>query len=67
MPVRGMDMQNVEHIFGTPLEKQEPVGKPPITRWVYADYVVYFEYTMVLHTVMKSMPFSDSKAPGNSG
>ena len=63
MPVRGMNMENVEHIFGTPLEKQEPVGKPPITRWVYADYVVYFEYNMVLHTVMKSGPFSDSKDP----
>jgi hypothetical protein len=60
-----MDMANVEHIFGTPLEKQDAVGKPPITRWVYSDYIVYFEYNKVLHTVMKAGPFADSKAPGN--
>ena len=65
IPVRGMDMTNVEHIFGTPLEKQDAVGKPPITRWVYSDYIVYFEYNKVLHTVMKAGPFADSKAPGN--
>lgn len=65
MPVRGMNMENVEHIFGAPLEKQEAVGKPPITRWVYPDYVVYFEYNMVLHTVLKAGPFSDSKADGS--
>ena len=57
IPVRGMDMANVEHIFGTPLEKQDAVGKPPITRWVYSDYIVYFEYNKVLHTVMKAAPF----------
>jgi hypothetical protein len=57
VPVRGMDMANVEHIFGTPLEKQGAVGKPPISRWVYTDYVVYFEYNKVLHTVMKAAPF----------
>jgi hypothetical protein len=62
LPGRGMNMDNVEHIFGTPLEKRPAVGKPPISRWDYADYVVYFEYNMVLHTVMKSGPFSDSKA-----
>lgn len=62
-----MNMENVEHIFGTPLEKQEAVGKPPITRWVYPDYVVYFEYNLVLHTVMKAAPFSDSKAPDGAG
>ena len=65
IPVRGMDMANVEHIFGTPLEKQDAVGKPPITRWVYSDYIVYFEYNKVLHTVMKAGPFADSKAPGD--
>ncbi|HEV7166194.1 MAG TPA: hypothetical protein VGO35_12510 [Gammaproteobacteria bacterium] len=64
VPVRGMDMANVEHIFGAPLEKQPAVGKPPITRWDYSDYVVYFEYNKVLRTVMKSGPFADSQASG---
>jgi hypothetical protein len=63
LPARGMNMDNVEHIFGSPLEKQPAVGKPPISRWVYSDYVVYFEYNLVLHTVMKSAPFEDSRAP----
>ncbi len=52
-----MNMQNVEHIFGAPLEKHDAVGKPPITRWDYTDYVVYFEYNMVLNTVSKAAPF----------
>ncbi len=64
LPQRGMNMANVEHIFGTPLQKHDAVGKPPITRWDYPDYVVYFEYNMVVHTVLKSGPFSDSKASG---
>lgn len=67
VPVRGMDMANVRHIFGAPLEKQAAVGKPPITRWVYADYVVYFEYDKVLHTVMKTGLFADSLANGSTG
>ncbi|HEX7966006.1 MAG TPA: hypothetical protein VF651_09830 [Gammaproteobacteria bacterium] len=60
LPQRGMDMANVEHIFGAPLEKQPAVGKPPISRWVYADYVVYFEYNMVLHAVMKANAFTQT-------
>lgn len=51
LPVRGMTMQVVESRFGTPLEKLAPVGEPPITRWVYADYTVYFEGRYVIHTV----------------
>jgi len=51
-----MNMANVEHIFGTPIQKYDAVGKPPITRWDYADYVVYFEYNIVLHTVIKNPP-----------
>lgn len=67
MPIRGMSMENVEHIFGAPQEKlpavPDPGNKlhPPITRWVYPNYVVYFEYNVVIHTVLKDHPFnSDS-------
>lgn len=67
LPQRGMNMENVEHIFGTPLEKKDAVGKPPITAWVYTDYVVYFEYNLVLHAVMKTSPFADSKAGSDGG
>jgi hypothetical protein len=62
-----MNMENVEHVFGTPLEKDGAVGKPPITRWVYSDYVVYFEYNLVLHAVMKTAPFADSKTGSDGG
>ena len=53
-PARGALMKTVEKQFGAPAEKHPTVGKPPITRWDYPDYVVYFEYNMVLHTVMKN-------------
>lgn len=65
LPVRGMSMANVEHIFGAPLQKlpavPEPGTKlhPPITRWIYPTYVVYFEYNYVVHTVLKAHPFKN--------
>lgn len=52
LPVRGMDMANVENVFGPPAEKHAPVGEPPITRWDYDGYSVFFEYDKVLHTVV---------------
>jgi len=59
-PVHGMTMAKVEEIFGTPIKKTPAVGKPPITRWVYPHYVVYFEKNIVLHTVSKASPFHDA-------
>lgn len=53
LPVRGMTMREVEHKFGTPVEKIPAVGKPPITRWVYANYIVYFEHQYVIDAVVK--------------
>jgi hypothetical protein len=53
VPLRGMSMQLVENRFGAPLEKIPAVGQPPISRWVYADYTVYFEHQYVIHTVLK--------------
>lgn len=63
LPTRGMSMANVEHIFGAPLQKLPAVPDPgtklhpPITRWIYPTYVVYFEYNYVVHTVLKTHPF----------
>lgn len=53
MPVRGLSMQQVESRYGSPLEKLSAVGEPPITRWIYADYTVYFEHQLVIHSVAK--------------
>ena len=44
MPQNGMTMKMVEKWFGTPSRKLPPVGDPPITRWEYPEYTVYFEY-----------------------
>lgn len=50
-PSRGMSMAQVEARFGSPSEKVAPVGKPPITRWVYPGFTVYFERHLVIHAV----------------
>lgn len=66
LPTRGMDMANVEHIYGAPLEKLPPVPAkgsphhPPITRWIYPTFVVYFEYDHVVHAVIKAHPFKNN-------
>ena len=52
LPGRGMSMVAVEERFGSPRERVEEVGEPPITRWVYDDFTVYFEYQYVIHAVM---------------
>ncbi len=52
-PVRGMSMDSVEQQFGSPTAKHSPVGDPPISRWEYNGFVVYFEYDRVLHAVMR--------------
>ena len=52
-PSRGMTMVRVEGRYGAPRVKQAAVGDPPISRWDYGDYVVFFEYDRVLHSVEK--------------
>ncbi len=52
VPQRGMSMESVEQSYGTPREKVNPIGEPPISRWVYNDFTVYFEHHLVLHSVI---------------
>ena len=52
-PNRGQSMDKVESIWGQPQSKQSPVGDPPISRWEYSDFIVYFEYQRVIHAVQK--------------
>jgi hypothetical protein len=57
MPGRGMTMAQVESRYGAPVSKAAPVGgespqHPPITRWNYADYSVYFEHDHVVDSVL---------------
>lgn len=52
-PSRGMKMDQVLQRFGEPRQRLPAVGEPPITRWIYDGYTVYFEneytITSVLH------------------
>jgi len=57
-PSRGMSMRKVERLFGEPKEKMLPTGNPPITRWVYDSFTVYFEGKYVIHAV-KNRPLSE--------
>lgn len=52
LPVNGQTMDEVEARYGAPVEKQGAVGDPPITRWEYDRWSVYFEYDRVLFTVL---------------
>lgn len=48
-PDRGISKVDVESQFGQPEMIEGPVGKPPITRWLYPEFTVVFEYDLVLH------------------
>ena len=51
-PVRGMTMSQVASKFGEPVTKVPAVGRPPIARWEYPGFVVYFEHEHVIHSVV---------------
>jgi hypothetical protein len=51
-PPRGMTMNQVAEQFGAPTAKVPAVGKPPISRWEYAGFVVYFEGDRVIDCVV---------------
>ncbi len=52
LPDNGLSKADVEAKFGAPSQKHNAVGNPPITRWDYATYSVYFEYDRVLYSVL---------------
>jgi len=53
IPKKGMTQDRVKELFGEPLKMMAPVGEPPITRWEYEKFTVFFEYNITLHTVIK--------------
>ena len=53
LPKNGQNKADIETKFGAPLEKKPAVGDPPITSWKYQGYSVYFEYDLVLFTVLQ--------------
>ena len=52
LPGRGMSMESVQNKFGNAPEIFDAVGTPPITKWVYKDFTVYFESEYVIHAVV---------------
>lgn len=63
LPGRGLSMAQVERRYGAPLEKLPTAGgdaprHPPINRWRYQGYTVYFERNRVIHSVRDDAPKS---------
>jgi len=52
-PTRGMTQASVESTFGAPQSSRQAVGDPPITRWEYPGFIVFFEFDKVIHSVSK--------------
>ena len=53
-PKRGTTMDEVEKHFGAPVNRHPTVGAPPITRWDYSAFSVFFEKDRVIDAVVTS-------------
>lgn len=51
-PSTGQSMQTIRQRFGEPLNVTPWVGDPPITRWTYNNFTVYFEHELVITSVV---------------
>lgn len=56
LPRRGSSKSQVEAEYGPPVTKHPAIGDPPITRWDYDGFSVFFEYQHVLHAVIPDQP-----------
>jgi len=50
-PDRGITMNKVKQEIGAAKSEIPPVGDPPITRWEYEDFTIYFEHDRVITSV----------------
>jgi len=55
-PTKGQSMSQVKVNFGEPVKVYIAVGEPPITRWKYSKFSVYFERNHVIHSVVNKPP-----------
>lgn len=70
-PKRGLSMNEVEKQFGAPVTRHPTVGggsphQPPITRWDYNGFAVFFEGDRVIHSVVTggdAAPTAPAAAP----
>lgn len=56
LPRMGESRQSVLERFGLADEEHPSVGQPPITRWNYRTFSVYFEYDHVINSVRHHQP-----------
>lgn len=52
LPKNGQSKADIEKKYGAPVKRHQAVGDPPISRWDYDSYSVYFEYDLVLYSVL---------------
>ena len=62
MPTHGDKQAQVIQQFGEPSKRHASVGQPPISRWDYPGFSVYFEQSTVVNSVQIHQP-SASVAP----
>jgi hypothetical protein len=55
LPLRGQSTALVRQRYGEPTKMAAAVGEPPISRWEYPGFAVYFEYDHVVHAVLLTM------------
>lgn len=63
MPTQGMSKERVKGLFGEPLEEIPAKGQPPISRWKYQEFTVYFDNNTVIHCVRSFHPKTEAVAP----
>ncbi len=61
LPRLGESKGSVLERFGLADEEHPAVGKPPITRWDYRTFSVYFEYDHVVNSVLHHQPLYPAK------
>lgn len=52
-PTLGMTKASVLAQYGEPQQRYAAVGEPPISRWQYSEFTVYFESNVVMHSVVQ--------------
>ena len=51
-PAKGISMSQVRQQYGDPVTTRAAIGMPPITRWEYEGFSVFFEDDTTLHSVI---------------
>lgn len=61
VPKKSATMSQVRAQYGDPMAESAAVGEPPITRWEYPGYIVYFEHQHVITTVLKKSQATETQ------